>query len=80
MNITVEISYYPLKDKANEAISIFLQRLKNKKEFDYTIQTMSTLLVGDYNAIMTFLTENMFSIMEEFPSVFVLKISNACPV
>ena len=80
MNITVEISYYPLKDKANEAISLFLQKLENIKDFDYTIQTMSTLLVGDYNEIMTFLTKNIFSIMEQFPSVFVLKISNACPV
>ncbi len=79
MNITVEISYYPLQDKANEAISLFLQKLENVKDLDYTIQTMSTLLIGDYHEIMTFLTKNMFMIMEQFPSVFVLKISNSCP-
>lgn len=80
MNITVEISYYPLQDKANEAISLFLQKLENVKNLDYKIQTMSTLLIGDYNEIMDFITKNIFIIMEQFPSVFVLKISNSCPV
>ncbi|MGQ9848372.1 MAG: hypothetical protein ACUVQP_12855 [Bacteroidales bacterium] len=80
MNITLEISYYPLDNNANQIIKEFIEMLNESKLFQISVQPMSTLIIGEYNNIFPFLTDKILLIMEKYPSVFVLKLSNACPV
>jgi len=39
---------------------------------------MSTIITGEYDHVMHLLTETIRPFMERYPSVFVLKIANAC--
>ncbi|HOU99370.1 MAG TPA: thiamine-binding protein [Bacteroidales bacterium] len=80
MNVTLEISYYPLEKNAHEAISNFIQLLQANDQLHIQVQTMSTLIYGDYDVILAMLTQNMKEMMAKYPSVFVLKLSNACPI
>lgn len=80
MYVTLEISYYPLKDNAHQAIKKFIKILDESKLFRISVQPMSTLIIGKYNDIFPFLTDKIQLIMEKYPSVFVLKISNTCSI
>lgn len=40
--------------------------------------TMSTSLAGEYDEVMEILTGSMREFMKKYPSVFCIKISNAC--
>lgn len=80
MNITLEISYYPLDNNAHQAIKQFIEMLYESELFEISVQPMSTLIVGEYNDIFPFLTDKIKLIMEKYSSVFVLKLSNTCPV
>lgn len=79
MIVTVEISYYPLTEDFNTPISSFLQQLSGS---DLAIETgtMSTQITGEYSDVMRLLTSAMGALMEHYPSVFNLKLSNACRV
>jgi hypothetical protein len=39
---------------------------------------MSTLITGDYEDVILLLVKTIKPIMEKYPSVFSLKITNAC--
>lgn len=80
MNVTLEISYYPLKKNAHEAISQFIKSLQTNHQLNIRVQAMSTLIYGDYDIIIALLTDKMKEMMAKYPSVFVLKLSNACPL
>ncbi|NSW46085.1 MAG: thiamine-binding protein [Bacteroidales bacterium] len=80
MNISLEISYYPLDSNSHQAIKKFIDMLNESKLFKISVQPMSTLIYGKYDDILPFLSDKMKQIMSEYPSIFVLKISNACPV
>ncbi len=79
MIITAEISYYPLTNDYSTPVEQFIQALAKA---DITIETgkMSTILTGDYHDIMKLLTDSMDELMREYPSIFNIRISNACPV
>lgn len=78
MHITVEISYYPLLERYEEPVSELVALLENQPGVEAEIGTMSTLLRGDYDAVMALLTGAMQQLMSKYPSVFNLKISNSC--
>jgi len=78
MHITVEISYYPLTDRYEEPVMELLALLENQPEIEVEAGTMSTLLRGDYEQLMSLLQSSMKTLMQEYPSVFNLKISNSC--
>jgi uncharacterized protein YqgV (UPF0045/DUF77 family) len=79
MTVTVEISYYPLTEDFKEPVNNFIGKLTGK---NITVETgrMSTILSGEYDELMSLLTKSMGDLMERYPSVFNLRISNACPV
>ena len=79
MIITVEISYYPLADNYTGIIDRFINEI-SVEGITVEVGKMSTVLIGKYDRIMKILTGSMKKIMEDYPSVFNLKISNACPV
>jgi len=79
MTITAEISYYPLADNYTGIIDRFIDEI-SVEGITVEVGKMSTLLIGEYDKIMSILTHSMKTVMVDFPSVFTLKISNSCPV
>lgn len=79
MIVTAEISYYPLAEDFNQPIDEFLQKI-NQTGIDIETGKMSTLISGEYTAVMKVLTIAMEDLFDRYPSVFNLKISNSCVV
>lgn len=75
MKITLDISYYPLKEDFITPIDAFIKDLR-KKGITVEVGKMSTSMVGDYDLIMSQLKDSMGEFMAKYPSVFNLKITN----
>ena len=80
MHITVELSYYPLTDAYDKPVLELLELIKNQADISVEVGTMSTLLSGEYDQVMALLNSSMKQLMQKYPSVFNLKIANACEV
>lgn len=78
MEITVEISYFPLSENHQKAVNDFIGALNKNELIKVKPEMMSSLLTGPYEEIMNLLQREMKPFMEKYPSVFSLKISNAC--
>ena len=78
MNISLEISYYPLIDGYSDAVKDFIHIMANHKNITLESSTMSSTVYGEYEEVMELLSQSLKPLMEQYPSVFVLKISNAC--
>lgn len=78
MEITVEISYYPLMEDYIELVEQFLQKLAENRRVKFEFGTMSSLMTGTYEEVMELLNVQLKPFLERYPSVFTLKISNAC--
>lgn len=78
MGITVEISYYSLAEDYGSPVKDFLHALDGNKNITMIPGTMSTVIAGEYDEVMRLLTETIRPFMEKYPSVFVVKIANAC--
>lgn len=77
MNISVEISYYPMQDEYVQPILAFIDRLENYTELHVSNTGISTQIFGRYNDVMRILTleiEKSFTVPN---SVFILKIINS---
>lgn len=80
MNISIEISYYPLVSDFNQPVEELLAILKSNTAISVDIGSMSTLIGGEYDQVMELITTSMKQLMEKYPSVFNLKIANACKI
>lgn len=78
MIVSIEISYYPMEENYNEIVNTFIETLSNQ-DIDFTYGKMSTTLIGDYTIVITQIQKAMGNLMQDYPSVFHLKISNCCP-
>ncbi len=79
MIITAEISYYPLTENYTTPINTFISKL-SQNNISFEIGVMSTIVNGEYEIVMNVLTESIKELMNLYPSVFNLKISNTCPI
>ena len=79
MNVSIEINYYPLVEDFTVPINNFVRQLTNS---NIIIETgkMSTIIIGEFSEVMRLLTKAMSELMNNYPSVFNIKISNACMV
>ncbi len=77
MNISVDISYYPLKDEFIPPIKNFILRLNKFDNITVKTNGMSSQVFGKYNEVMEILTKEIGESFELPHSVFVLKIINA---
>lgn len=77
MNISVEISYYPLHDEFIPPIKNFIERLHQHQQLCMQTNGMSTQVFGEYDAVMNALSKEIKSSFELPHSVFILKIVNA---
>ncbi len=78
MRIALEISYYPLKDVFIPPIDRCIEKLQHP-QLEVVTTMLSTLVVGEYELVMAQLQQSMKEMMEEHPSVFNIKITNASP-
>lgn len=74
MQLSVEISMYPLQDGYKEKIKHFLEDLNASGEVEIRTSNMSTRIFGDYDKVTDLLNSCMRRSMEEFGKiVFVCK-------
>ncbi len=74
MEISVDISMYPLQHEFEAPILAFIVMLEKEKCVEVVRNELSTQVHGEYKIIMTLLEKEMFSVFTEIPdSVFVLK-------
>ena len=74
MELSVEISKYPLADDYIPAIKDFIRRLHAIEGLSVVGNTMSTQVFGDYDIVMDSLKEEIRRSYEQFgKSIFVCK-------
>lgn len=78
MEITVEISYYPLMEHYRKPVEELIDKIAENKKITVDSGTMSSLLTGTYEEVMDLIKLSLKPFMEKYPSVFCLKISNTC--
>jgi uncharacterized protein YqgV (UPF0045/DUF77 family) len=76
MKISVEISYYPLKEEYLKPIETFIERLQSHKHLFIRVNGMSTQVAGQYDEVIGILQEEIKTALELPHSIFVLKILN----
>jgi uncharacterized protein YqgV (UPF0045/DUF77 family) len=77
MNISVELSYYPLSPEFVTPILEFIKRLRSYSNIESVTNGMSTQVFGEYDDVMEILTKEIKKSFELPHSVFVMKIVNA---
>ncbi len=77
MKISIEISYYPLKEEFIPTILDFVNRLQSYKNIQVQVNGMSTQVFGEYNDLMSIITQEIKKSMSIPYSVFILKIVNS---
>ncbi|HFQ62411.1 MAG TPA: hypothetical protein ENK39_08980 [Epsilonproteobacteria bacterium] len=74
MEISVDISMYPLQQEFEAPILAFISQLEKEGTVEVVRNELSTQIHGDYKTIMALLEKEMFSVFTEIPdSIFVLK-------
>ena len=74
MEISVDISMYPLQHDYEAPILAFISQLEKEESIEVVRNELSTQIHGDYKTIMALLEQEMFSVFTEIPdSIFVLK-------
>ena len=78
MNISVEISMYPLTKEYETSILTFIEQLHQHPNLKIITNTMSTQIFGKYEDVMAALTpEIRTAFMAEPTTIMVMKIINA---
>ena len=77
MNISVDISFYPLQVEFKPQIIDFIERINTYKNLVANTNGMSTQVFGEYKYVMNALTVEIERAFENPHSVFVMKIINA---
>jgi len=74
MEISVDISMYPLQKEFEAPILAFISQLEEETSVEVVRNELSTQIHGEYKTIMALLEKEMFSVFTEIPdSIFVLK-------
>lgn len=78
MQISIEISMYPLQDNYEEAVLAFLEHLSQYEGIAVRTNSMSTHIFGNFDQVMYAVQESMRSTFEsEGKSAMVMKVINA---
>lgn len=77
MQLSAEISLYPLADEYLSVIKDFVERLAKYEEITVNTNTMSTQVFGEFRTVMAILTEELERVYQHVPSqVLVCKFIN----
>lgn len=78
MNITAEISLYPLADRFVPVITDFIAALRREPGIEVVTNQMSTQIRGEFDAVTGALHRCMRQSMQwQGPQIFVVKFVNA---
>ncbi len=77
MNVSVDISYYPLQEEFIAPIRDFIDRINTYTELKAVTNGMSTQVFGDYDYVMDALKTEIKKSFAIPHSVFVMKVINA---
>ena len=77
MNVSIEMSYYPLNEEFIPHIKDFIDRLNTYSNIKIKTNGMSTQVFGEYFETMEILTQEIHKSFELPHSVFVMKVINA---
>lgn len=77
MNISVDISYYPLNEEFIPPIKDFIGQLNRYENLIVQTNGMSTQVFGDFDEVLNSIKTEIKKSFEIPHSVFVLKIINA---
>ncbi len=77
MYISIDVSYYPLKDEFKPSIKDFIRRLNSHENIIVDSNGMSTQVFGEYSEVMRIITNEIKKSFEVPHSVFILKIINS---
>ncbi|MFW5451254.1 MAG: YkoF family thiamine/hydroxymethylpyrimidine-binding protein [Methylophagaceae bacterium] len=75
MRVSIDISFYPLKDNYVAPILAFIDRISEDPKLNIVRNSLSTQIFGEYRDVMDALgdeIEHVFSLLPE--SVFVMKL------
>ena len=77
MKVAVDISLYPLDADFIPPIKNVIDRLKSHDDLEVWTNAMSTQVVGDFDAVMDALKQEIGTTFEQIPKgVFVMKMFN----
>ena len=77
MDVSVEISLYPLADEFIPPILDFIRRLNQDTELSVVTNTMSTQVFGPYDVVMAALAREMQQTHRQTPkAAFAMKVLN----
>ncbi len=77
MNVSVELSLYPLTEAYLPPIQGFIERLKAHPSLKVIGNTMSTQVYGDYADVLRIVSEEMQATHQHTPkAAFMMKILN----
>lgn len=77
MQLSAEISLYPLADEYISVIKDFVERLATYEDISVNTNTMSTQVFGEFRTVMAILTEELERVYQHVPSqVLVCKFIN----
>ncbi len=75
MEVSVDISLYPLQEGYEKPILAFIAALEKEQSIDVVRNELSTQVHGDYHTIMQLLEKEILSVFNEIPhSIFVIKL------
>ena len=78
MNISIEVSMYPLDAHYLPPIQAYIDRLNQYENIKLRTNSMSTQIFGPYDEVMKAISEaNKQTFLEEEKVVFVMKMINA---
>jgi len=74
MQISIDISMYPLQKDFEAPILAFIAQLEKVESVEVVRNELSTQVHGEYKTIMTLLEQEMFEVFTHIPdSIFVIK-------
>jgi uncharacterized protein YqgV (UPF0045/DUF77 family) len=75
MDVSVDISLYPLESEYIDTIWGFIDSLKANPNISVLTNGLSTQVFGEYKEVMGAITEDVLKVFEQHRGVFVLKIA-----
>jgi len=77
MDVSVDISLYPLQDEYIPMIKDLIERVQQREGIDVSTNALSTQLFGEYRTVMSAVTEELeYSFQTWGKAVLVAKIVN----
>lgn len=77
MNVSVDISLYPLTEDFLTVVDEFIQRLKNEPDLTVKVNDLSTQVFGEYQTVLSKVNAAMQTTHEKTPkAAFVMKVLN----